>query len=119
MNFRHLHNPLSFFILIACPAEAQKYGCTDPLAVNYDQSATANDGSCRYNPANIAPLGSLNLDATLSETSGLIFWDNRLWTHNDNSDTNLYALDTIYGRIIQQYPHERYRKHRLGRNFAG
>lgn len=103
MSFRNLIL-LTSFILIAGRAEAQKYGCTDPLAVNYDQSATANDGSCRYNPANIAPLGSLNLDATLSETSGIIFWDNRLWTHNDNSDTKLYALDTLYGSIVQPYP---------------
>jgi len=103
MRFWHLIL-LSSFILIAGRAEAQKYGCTDPLAVNYDPSATLNDGSCRYNPANIAPLGSMNLDATLSETSGLIFWDNRLWTHNDNKDTNLYALDTLYGRIIRHYP---------------
>ena len=91
------------FMLIAGHAKAQKYGCTDRLAVNYDQSATNKDGSCIYNPANIAPLGSLNLDAILSETSGLIFWDNRLWSHNDNSDTNLYALDSLYGRIIRNY----------------
>ena len=103
MRFRYLILLLSF-ILFAGRAEAQKYGCTDPLAVNYDPSATSNDGSCRYNPANIAPLGSLNLDAILSETSGLIFWDNRLWSHNDNSDTNLYSLDTLYGRIIRNYP---------------
>ncbi len=92
------------FMLIAGHAKAQNSGCTDRLAINYDQSATLNDGSCRYNPANIAPLGSLNLDAILSETSGLIFWDNMLWSHNDNSDTNLYALDTLYGRIIRNYP---------------
>lgn len=103
MRFRYLILLLSF-ILFAGRAEAQKYGCTDPLAVNYDQSATINDGSCRYNPANIAPLGSLNLDPILSETSGLIFWDNMLWSHNDNSDTNLYALDTLYGKVIRNYP---------------
>ena len=103
MSFRQ-HLSIAVFILLVYPAEAQKYGCTDPLAVNYDPSATLNDGSCRYNPANIAPLGSLNLDAILSETSGLIFWDNMLWSHNDNSDMNLYALDTLYGRIIRNYP---------------
>jgi len=103
MRFWHLIL-LSSFILIAGRAEAQKYGCTDPLAVNYDQSATINDGSCRYNPVNIGPLASLNLDNALSETSGLIFWNNNLWTHNDNLDTNIYMLDTLYGRIVQAYP---------------
>jgi hypothetical protein len=92
------------FMLIAGHAEGQKYGCTDRLAINYDQAATINDGSCRYSPANIEPLASLNLDGILSETSGLIFWENQFWTHNDNSDTNIYALDTLYGRIVQPYP---------------
>jgi len=92
------------FILPVIRCEAQIYGCTDRLAVNYNSSATINDGSCIYNPANIAPLGSLILDEALAETSGLIFWNNYLWTHNDNFDTNIYSLDTIYGRIVQSYP---------------
>jgi hypothetical protein len=103
MNFRYLIS-IVVFILLANRSEAQKYGCTDRLAINYDPSATINDGSCRYNPANIAPLGSLNLDPILSETSGIIFWENQFWTHNDNSDTNIYALDTLYGRIVQPWP---------------
>ncbi|TFG42324.1 MAG: T9SS C-terminal target domain-containing protein, partial [Bacteroidia bacterium] len=103
MSFRHFIS-IVIFILLVSTAEAQKYGCTDRLAVNYDQSATINDGSCIYNPANIEPLASLNLEAALTETSGLIFWENQFWTHNDNLDINLYALDTIYGRIIQPYP---------------
>jgi hypothetical protein len=91
-------------MLIAGHAEGQKYGCTDRLAINYDQFATINDGTCGYSPANIEPLASLSLDGILSETSGLIFWENQFWTHNDNSDTNIYALDTLYGRIVQSYP---------------
>jgi hypothetical protein len=103
MNFRYFIIMI-FFMLTAGHAEAQKYGCTDRLAINYDEAATINDGSCRYSPANIEPLASLNLDGILSETSGLIFWENQFWTHNDNSDTNIYALDTLYGRIVQPYP---------------
>jgi hypothetical protein len=91
-------------MLLANRLVAQKYGCTDRLAINYDPSATINDGSCRYNPANIEALASLNLDGALSETSGIIFWENQFWTHNDNSDTNIYALDTLYGRIVQPWP---------------
>ena len=103
MNSRHLIS-IVFFILLTGHSKAQTKGCTDRLAVNYDNSATINDGSCRYNPANIEPLGSLNLDGILAETSGLIFWENQFWTHNDNSDRNIYALDTIYGKIVQSYP---------------
>jgi hypothetical protein len=80
---------------------AQVPGCTDPLAVNYNQSATVNDGSCYYNIANIEPLAGVGLSPSLSETSGLILWNGNLWTHNDNNDTNLYCLDTIDGRIVQ------------------
>jgi len=91
-------------MLIAGQSEAQKYGCTDRLAVNYDQSATINDGSCTYNPANLEPSISFSLAGSLSETSGLIFWNNQLWTHNDNTDTNIYSLDTLNGNIIKIYP---------------
>ncbi|MEO8515963.1 MAG: T9SS C-terminal target domain-containing protein [Flavobacterium sp.] len=39
----------------------------------------------------------------MKETSGLIHWNNRLWTHNDDTDTNLYALDTLTGTILETY----------------
>ncbi len=83
---------------------AQVYGCTDRLAANYDQAATVNNGSCIYNAASIAPVASLPLAETLTETSGLICWNNYIWTHNDNLDTNIYCLDTLRGNIIQSYP---------------
>jgi hypothetical protein len=35
----------------------------------------------------------------LEETSGLILWDAYLWTHNDDSDTRLYGLDTATAKI--------------------
>jgi hypothetical protein len=103
MNYRDFIF-IMLIMLIAGHAKGQKSGCTDRLAINYDQSATINDGSCRYNPANIEALASLNLDGVLSETSGIIFWENQFWTHNDNSDTNIYALDTLYGRIVKPWP---------------
>jgi len=103
MNIRY-STLILVFILLSGTAQAQIYGCTDRLALNYNSSATINDGSCIYNLSNISPLGSLPLDEVLSETSGLIFWNNNLWTHNDNSDSNIYMLDTLYGRIVQAYP---------------
>jgi hypothetical protein len=84
---------------------AQIYGCKDPLATNYNSSATVNDGSCLYNPISVSPTASYILDYKLPETSGLIKWDNRIWTHNDSgSDTNIYKLDTLNGNILQNYP---------------
>ena len=78
-------------------------GCTDPLANNYNSAATQNDGSCTYNNTIVSPTNSFPLDITLSETSGLIFWNGKLWSHNDNGDTNLYEIDpntaTISGTV--------------------
>jgi len=78
-------------------------GCTDPVAINYNSSATINDGSCIYNPGTAEPLASYLLSETISETSGLIVWNDQLWTHNDNTDTNIYSLDTLDGKITQIY----------------
>src|SRR5690606_34852226 len=84
--------------------EGQIAGCPDRLAVNYNPSASINNGSCIYNPANIKPVATLELPSTVSETSGLILWNNYIWTHNDNTDTNIYELDTVYGSISEAIP---------------
>jgi len=100
----------NFFLSLAfCPLfftftiQAQTYGCIDPLASNYNAAATINDGSCIYDVTSVSPVTSNILATGLSETSGLIFWNNLIWTHNDNTDLNLYALDTASGSIINTY----------------
>ncbi|MHC1776277.1 MAG: dockerin type I domain-containing protein [Lentimicrobium sp.] len=92
------------FYLISGQSKAQVYGCTDPLANNYNASATTNNGSCTYNSTSVSPTASYNLAAALDETSGLIRWNNQVWTHNDSQDLNLYALDTLNGSIVQTQP---------------
>ncbi len=83
---------------------AAETGCTDPLATNYKQSATENDGSCVYIDTIISPVSSLELPADVNETSGLMFWNNKLWTHNDSgNNTNLYAIDSISGKVLQSF----------------
>lgn len=84
---------LLFFVLNAFSVAAQ-LGCTDPLATNFSVGAQENDGSCVYPNTTIPPELSVVLDSSLSETSGLIFWNNRIWTHNDNADNKLYALNS-------------------------
>ena len=78
-------------------------GCTDSKANNFNATATINDGSCTYNGANISPATSKNLGAQLPETSGLIFWNNSLWSHNDDTDNKLYSVDTSTAAVIQSY----------------
>jgi hypothetical protein len=78
-------------------------GCTDPQASNYDPAAVTNDGSCKYDPATLSPVVTLQLDEEISGTSGLILWDGNLWTHNDYGSTDLYGLDTASGEIERIY----------------
>ena len=91
-------------VLLSTCAEqsfAQILGCTDPVANNFSATATQNDGSCTYVNATISPLTSVSLGSALVETSGLISWNSSLWTHNDNSDLNVYSIDTLAGAILQ------------------
>lgn len=87
-------------LLLSHAAFAQLVGCPDPLALNYNTSAIINDGSCLYAPTVVIADTSFILNDTLVESSGLIQWNNFLWTHNDNTDLQLYALDTTNGAIV-------------------
>ena len=86
------------FCLTISFANAQVLGCTDPLSKNYNPNATVNDGSCNYKKISLKPLYSTPLSDSIKETSGLIAFDNLLWTHNDDHDQTLYGLDTL-GKI--------------------
>ncbi len=66
----------------------------DSNAKNFNPNATQNNGSCLYNSTKIKPETNTKLSDTLLETSGLIAFDNLLWTHNDDHDTTIYGLDT-------------------------
>jgi hypothetical protein len=92
-----------FFLLPSVSCRAQVPGCTDPMANNYDPSATMNDGSCTYDPVSISPKHTYSLNDEIKETSGLILWDGYLWTHNDNEDNVLYGLDTTTADIERTY----------------
>ncbi|MHA3788592.1 T9SS type A sorting domain-containing protein [Flavobacterium hauense] len=93
-----------FLLLTGCFVHAQVSGCTDPLSTNYNSLATKNDGSCRYVSASVHPVSTIQLPDEVKETSGLIVYNNTLYTHNDDSDINLYALDSISGTVIHTLP---------------
>lgn len=80
--------------------KAQVCGCTDPRANNYNPQATVNDGSCTYASTTASPYYSNNLPTRINGTSGLIFFDGKLYTHNDHSDKKLYQIDTADGHIV-------------------
>lgn len=91
------------FFLYSLIGYSQISGCTDAKALNYNPEATQNDGSCSYSKTTLKIKSPLLLSEQVHETSGLICWNNRLWTHNDDTDTNLYALDTLTGAILETY----------------
>lgn len=76
-------------------------GCTDPLANNYNISATLNDGTCTYNFAGVSPVYSQQLDSVLLEISGIIKYGDDLFAQCDEIDTQIYRLDTLTGAIQQ------------------
>src|SRR5262245_58181650 len=95
---------LAVFLISCERIQAQVPGCTDPLANNYNSSANKNDGSCTYAAATQAATLKGALPASIRETSGLVFWNGMLWTHNDDGDTALYAIDTTDGHILRRVP---------------
>ena len=102
--FPHKSGIIVILSLLGFVEIAAQIGCTDPLANNYNNTATQNDGSCTYNNTIVSATDSYPLDITISETSGLIFWNGKLYTHNDNSDTNLYEIDPSTGTISNSVP---------------
>ncbi len=98
-------NFLFLILLLSCTVsvQAQVRGCTDPLANNYNASATINDGSCIYPNINLTPEASINLPAIMRETSGLILDGDSLWTHNDDADINLYRF-SVYDTAYASFP---------------
>ncbi len=100
----HFFILIIFLLIFVSPNKAQIQGCTDTLATNFMPQATENNGSCVYANASVSVSRTYILDSSVLETSGLILVDNQLLTHNDNSDIQLYGLDTANGQIVQTLP---------------
>ncbi len=89
------------FLGVYMPANAQT-GCTDPAATNYNPLATTNDGSCIYPVTSYSPLFRAKLNPIITETSGLVWTDGKLWTHNDSGNpAEMYSVDTLTGATLQ------------------
>jgi hypothetical protein len=93
---------LSIFHLVFYNFQAQRCGCSDPLAQNYNSRNQLNDGSCSYKNSVLKPQRSFILPNELSESSGLIEYNNYLITHNDDTDTHLYLLEKTSGKLIKK-----------------
>lgn len=77
-------------------------GCNDPLATNYDSTALQNDGSCLYNTTNVTLTPIVDLPTDLDEISGMVFWNGKLYGHQDSGGpANLYKFDPTTGNITK------------------
>jgi hypothetical protein len=81
-------------------AKSQVAGCNDKAALNYNPKASINNGSCIYAPLSVTPTLKFVLPPMLLENSGMIFWKNLLWHHNDSGgDAAIYGMDTLNNTI--------------------
>lgn len=92
--------------VLLCSAETANTqtvkGCTDRAANNFNANANQNDGSCTYNATTMTPVVKFTQAAVMAENSGMIFWNNRLWQHNDGGGSPaIYATDTTANTILR------------------
>lgn len=88
-------------LVISGGCRAQRCGCTDPAATNYDPLANINDGSCKYAPAKIRTTVVGELDTLLDGSSSLFYWNNGYWTYNDHIDKCLYKIDSTQANTLE------------------
>ena len=92
-----------FFTFFAFSTIFSQSGCTDSLALNYDSTAVINNGSCLYSTKFQDFTFKYYLPGQISESSGLIFANGFLWTHNDSGNTNsFYKIDPNTGALVQE-----------------
>jgi hypothetical protein len=95
---------LIVLLMLATVSQGQQEGCTDRGAVNFNSEAVINDGSCRYRSESAKPKVLVRkLPDSVMETSGLIWWNDAYWTHNDSDNENaVYRLDRKTGKVVQR-----------------
>lgn len=84
-----------FLFLILNSTYAQISDRKNPLSKNHTPNAIANDESYSYETFKIKRIHTNKLSDSIRETSGLLYFDNLLWTHNDDHDKTIYGLDSL------------------------
>lgn len=80
-----------------------QYGCTDPQAINYNATATINNGSCTYANTYYTLNNIDTLPTIVDEISGMVYYNGKLYVHNDSgSPAILYEIDTNSLQITKE-----------------
>lgn len=96
---KNIHLVACLFIYLAGHSQS---GCTDPEANNYNSSALTNDGSCTYQPTTQAVKSKGSMASYANESSGLVFFNGAIWTHNDSGNpAKVFKTDTANGALLQ------------------
>ncbi|HRH33463.1 MAG TPA: T9SS type A sorting domain-containing protein [Catalimonadaceae bacterium] len=89
-------------LIIGCSQNGfAQSGCQDPLATNFNPSATQTDSSCVYPITNWSHTNRIaGLPSILDESSSLLFTDKRLFTNTDGGNPNrIYEIDSLSGQV--------------------
>jgi hypothetical protein len=78
-------------LLFACK---KKEGCTDPSAINYNNEATLDNGSCNY-----APIADLNIHFTQSVGGNPLIIDSMIYTNQGNVNYSIQRLKYLISDI--------------------
>ncbi|MBN2274489.1 MAG: T9SS type A sorting domain-containing protein [Bacteroidales bacterium] len=62
-----------------------------------------NDNRYAYDASSVSPLSTWLLPDIMKGSSGLIIWNNKIWTQNDHTDLKIYAVDTFNINEYQSY----------------
>jgi len=90
---------LSFLCLQVLFAQS---GCTDIQATNFSSNAIQNDGSCIYTPSTANFLLKGDLPSSISESSGIAYFNGDILTHNDSgNNAELFIIDSSNGNLKQ------------------
>ncbi|KAF2330064.1 T9SS C-terminal target domain-containing protein [Flavobacterium nitrogenifigens] len=84
--------------LFISSAYSQNEVYLDVKTKKYDSSSIINTRKFSHKNLKLKPEYSIRLSDSIKETSGLIAFENLLWTHNDDRDKTIYGLDSL-GKI--------------------
>ncbi len=74
-----------------------------PVALFSQNSLTNSTILVSHECHGLKPKFTQAVESRINEGSGLVAWNGLLWTHNDSGAPLLFSIDSLSGKIVQQY----------------